>query len=167
MGQIAVARCSDALVIAELHAATVSVAYREFFPDSPPPTVASLAEIWASRLTAPTAVALVATRDGRPVGSVLTRADPDFPEGQLAGLHVLTTEWGQGIGGTLHDAAVAELTAVGYPAAGLWVIAANRRARRMYERRAGCCGRGSSRRTTVPQRSGTGCLFRRRRCGTG
>ena len=31
MGQIAVARCSDALVIAELHAATVSVAYREFF----------------------------------------------------------------------------------------------------------------------------------------
>ena len=77
----------------------------------------------------------MATRDGRPVGSVLTRADPDFPEGQLAGLHVLTTEWGQGIGGTLHDAAVAELTAVGYPAAGLWVIAANRRARRMYERR--------------------------------
>ena len=89
MGQIAVARCSDALVIAELHAATVSVAYREFFPDSPPPTAASLAEVWASRLTDPTAVALVATRDGRPVGSVLTRADPDFPEGQLAGLHVL------------------------------------------------------------------------------
>lgn len=135
MADVAIFPCADAGVIAALHRATVAVAYREYFPDSPPPTVASLHAIWAERLADPTAVALVAYRGGRPVGSVMARADPDFPGGQLAGLHVLASEWGKGIGSRLHDAALAVLSEAGYHGAGLWVIAENNRARRMYERR--------------------------------
>jgi GNAT superfamily N-acetyltransferase len=136
---LAIAPCTDAEVLAAVQHATITVAYREYFPDTPPPTVAELAAIWAGRLADPTAVALVARRDGQPVGSVLARQDPDFPGGQIAGLYVLPAEWGQGAGSALHDAALAALSAAGYHAAGLWVIAANDRARRMYERRGWVC----------------------------
>lgn len=135
MADVAIVPCADAGVIAALHQATVGVAYRGYFPGSPPPAVAELRAVWDERLADPTAVALVACRDGRPVGSVMARADPDFPGGQLAGLHVLPPEWGKGIGGGLHDAALAVLSEAGYRDAGLWVIAENNRARRMYERR--------------------------------
>jgi GNAT superfamily N-acetyltransferase len=135
VAEVAIGPSNDAGLIAELHRATVTVAYREFFPDSPPPTIAELTAIWAARLADPTAVDLVAQLDDRPVGSVMARADPDFPGGQLPGLHVLPSEWANGIGGALHDAALAALADAGYREAGLWVIAANSRARRMYERR--------------------------------
>jgi len=42
---------------------------------------------------------------------------------------------GKRVGSALHDAALAVLAEEGYRTAGLWVIAANERARRMYERR--------------------------------
>ena len=135
VADVAIVPCADAGVIAALHQAPVAVAYREYFPDSPPPTVAELRAIWAKRLADPTAVALAACRGGRPAGSVMARADPDFPGGQLVGLHVLPSEWGKGIGSGLHDAALAVLSEAGYHDAGLWVIAENNRARRMYERR--------------------------------
>lgn len=135
MDEIAITPSADAAVIAGLHAATVGVAYRDFFPGGQPPTAAGLLLAWESRLADPTAVALVATRDGRPVGSVLARANHEFGEGELSALHVLPGEWGMGIGSALHDAALAELAAAGHRRAGLWVIAANERARGMYERR--------------------------------
>jgi GNAT superfamily N-acetyltransferase len=139
MAHLTVGPCTDAEVIAALQHATITVAYRGYFPDTPPPTVAELEAIWNHRLADPTAVAMVAWRDGQPVGSVLARQDPDFPEGQIAGLYVLPAEWGQGAGSALHDAALAVLSEAGYHAAGLWVIAANDRARRMYERRGWTC----------------------------
>jgi GNAT superfamily N-acetyltransferase len=132
---VAIVSCADAGVIAELHEETVTVAYRGYFPDSQPPTIAELQVVWGKRLADPTAVALVACRGGRPVGSVMARADPDFPGGQLVGLHVLPPEWGKGIGSGLHDAALTVLSEAGYHDAGLWVIAGNNRARRMYETR--------------------------------
>lgn len=135
MADVAIVPCADAGVIAALHLATVAVAYREYFPDTPPPTIAELQAIWAERLADPTAMALIAYRASRPAGSVMARADPDFPGGQLVGLHVLPPEWGKGIGSGLHDAALAVLSQAGYREASLWVIAANYRARRMYERR--------------------------------
>lgn len=135
MADVAIVSCADAGVIAALRHSTVIIAYREYFPDSPPPTVAELQAVWGKRLADPTAAALIACRDGRPVGSVMARADPDFPDGQLVGLHVLPSEWGKGIGSGLHDAALTVLSEAGYRDAGLWVIAANDRARRMYETR--------------------------------
>jgi ribosomal protein S18 acetylase RimI-like enzyme len=131
----AISPCADVEVLAALHQATVTVAYLGYFPDSPPPTVTGLRTIWAARLADPTAMALVACHGGRPVGSVMARADPEFGEGQVIGLHVLPAEWGQRIGSALLDAALAVLAQRGYRTAGLWVIAANERARHMYERR--------------------------------
>jgi GNAT superfamily N-acetyltransferase len=132
---IAITPGSDAAVFAALHRATIVVAYRGYYPDRPPPTIAELQATWTGWLADPAAVALLATRDGQPAGSIVARADPAFGEGKIAGLHVLPSVWGQGIGSALHDAALAVLRDAGYRTAGLWVIAANQRARRMYERR--------------------------------
>jgi len=132
---IAVTVCADAAVIAALHRATITVAYSGYFPHSEPPTLAELEALWATRLADPTAVALVARCDGSPVGSVMASADREFAEGHIAGLHVLPAVWGMGVGSSLHDAALMLLSEAGHHTAGLWVIAANNRARRMYERR--------------------------------
>jgi GNAT superfamily N-acetyltransferase len=136
VGEVIIERCTDAALCARIQAAAVAVGYRPFFPaDSPPPTAGQLAGEWAARLADPTAVALVATVGGRPVGSVVARADKRFPGGEMAALHVLPEEWGRQIGSALHDAALEQLTGAGYETAWLWVLAANDRARRMYERR--------------------------------
>lgn len=65
----------------------------------------------------------------------MARADRQFPGGELHALHVLPSMWGHGIGSALHDGALAVLAGAGYDTAWLWVIGANARARRMYERR--------------------------------
>jgi GNAT superfamily N-acetyltransferase len=135
MGQLVIRHCNDAAVIADIHWATVSVAYRLFFPGRPMPSAGELREEWVSALADPTAVALLATVDGRPAGSVLARADRQFPAGELHALHVLPSQWGHGIGSALHDGALELLAGAGYDTAWLWVIAANDRARRIYERR--------------------------------
>lgn len=136
-GDLRIEVTADPSLLAELHFHTVSIAYREFFPsDSPPPTILELTHVWEERLADDSACALAALRHGEPVGAVGVRQDPDFDsEGQLLGLHVLPDRWGQGIGGVLHDAAVESLKARAYARAGLWVIADNSRARRLYEKR--------------------------------
>ncbi len=127
----------DATLIANVHFRTVLIAYKSYFPpESPAPTIQELAFIWQERLADPTSRGFAASLDGETVGIVVVRRDPDFdPEGQLLGLHVLPDVWGQGIGSALHDKAVETLTDQRYDRAGLWTIAANERARRMYERR--------------------------------
>ncbi len=127
----------DVDLIASIHAETVSFAYAGFFPqDSPAPTVGELAGIWAARLADRTATALVCRAEGRVVGTVMVRQDPDFAgEGQLVGLHVLPDAWGRGVGTALHDAGLQTLAEAGFKTAGLWVIAQNQRARTMYSSR--------------------------------
>ena len=132
---LAIVPCADAAAIAALHYAAITFAYRGYFPNSSPPTVAELQAMWTTRLADPTATALLASCDGQPAGSVMARADPEFGEGQIVGLHVHPSQWGQRIGSALHDSALAVLSEAGYRTAGLWVIAANQRARRMYETR--------------------------------
>jgi GNAT superfamily N-acetyltransferase len=65
------------------------------------------------------------------------RPDPTRPDPQACGgeLHVLPEQWGHGIGSALHDGAIDPLAGGGYDTAWLWVLAANDRARRMYEHR--------------------------------
>jgi GNAT superfamily N-acetyltransferase len=135
VGQLVIQHSADAAVMAAIHLAAVSVAYRPFFPGRPAPTTAELDEEWTAALADPTATALLAVVGGHPVGSVLIRADQQFPGGELHGLHVLPAKWGHGIGTALHDGALELLTAAGYDMAWLWEVAANDRARRMYERR--------------------------------
>ena len=80
-------------------------------------------------------MALPATVDRRPAGSVLIRADRQACGGELHALHVLPEQWGHGVGSALHDGAIDLLAGGGYDTAWLWVLAANDRARRMYEHR--------------------------------
>ncbi len=128
---------SDAELLATIHAESTAVAYVGFFPeDWIPPTLERLTRFWNKYLTSPTAAALVARDGPRPVGAVAVRADPDFVgEGQLSGLHVVPSDWGRGIGGSLHDHALDVLSSQSFRHAGLWVIRANVRARTMYESR--------------------------------
>jgi GNAT superfamily N-acetyltransferase len=127
----------DANLIANVHFRTASIAYRSFFPpESLAPTIQKLSFAWKDRLTDPTARGFAASLDGHTVGMAVVRRDPDFdPEGQLLGLHVLPEVWGRGIGSALLDRAVETLRDQLYDSAGLWTIAANKRARQMYERR--------------------------------
>ena len=71
---------------------------------------------------------LLAERGGTPVG--FATVSP----GWLRHLFVLPAEWGRGAAGALHDEAV-ELLRGHRAGARLWVLEANGRARRFYERR--------------------------------
>jgi ribosomal protein S18 acetylase RimI-like enzyme len=126
----------DSRLLAQIHLRTVSVAYRTFFSDAPPPTLRDLTHLWEERLADPTADAFAVARNGEPVGTVAVRQDPDFDsEGQLLGLHVLPGFWSRGFGSALLDRGVLALSSQDYDTVGLWVIADNIRARRMYEKR--------------------------------
>ncbi|HET7046210.1 MAG TPA: GNAT family N-acetyltransferase [Gaiellaceae bacterium] len=67
--------------------------------------------------------------------------DPDgrgfsaIGDGWLNGLYVRPEAWGTGVAGELHDRAVEALREAGAATARLWVLEANVRARRFYERR--------------------------------
>ena len=72
---------------------------------------------------------LIAVEQGERVGYV-ELAVPD----ELAAMYVVPARWGTGVARALHAAAVAHLRTCGLPAAHLWVIEGNARARRFYER---------------------------------
>ena len=74
-----------------------------------------------------TGAVLLAEREGRPVGLAA------FEACWLGGLYVVPEEWGSGVAGDLHDAALAAMPDC--PELGLWTLEANHRARRFYERR--------------------------------
>jgi GNAT superfamily N-acetyltransferase len=71
---------------------------------------------------------LFAERGGETAGVVAVRV------GWLDGLYVVPEAWGTGVAGELHDAALAYLRSSGETEARLWVLEANTRARRFYER---------------------------------
>jgi GNAT superfamily N-acetyltransferase len=81
--------------------------------------------------------------------------DPDgrgfsaIGDGWLNGLYVRPEAWGTGVAGELHDRAVEALHEAGAGTARLWVLQANVRARRFYERR-GWTPDGSTREVEFP-----------------
>jgi ribosomal protein S18 acetylase RimI-like enzyme len=90
----------------------------------------------------PDALHVVADDGGTIVGMALAqvgRADEGMGE-PVPGLcfvamaYVTPDRWGQGIGGRLLEAVLAEASARGYDRAHLWTHATNRRAQRLYER---------------------------------
>lgn len=61
--------------------------------------------------------------------------DPDRPElGHLSRLYVAPSHWGRGIGRLLYERAIDHIRDAGYRDITLWVLEANDRARRWYER---------------------------------
>src|SRR4051812_24202487 len=121
-------------VLAALHLRTAIAGYGHIFPpEAPPPTLAEVTDQWRRIFADGAAVFVVQADDGTLTGEVAAAAD--VPTGQLARLYVDIDHWGKGIGARLHDAAVDHLRSSGCASARLWVLEANDRARRFYERR--------------------------------
>ena len=75
--------------------------------------------------------------------------DLDPVEGEVYAIYVDPTRWGTGAGRALMDATVAALKAAGRSPVRLWVLDANDRARRFYERY-GFAADGATGRHTIP-----------------
>ena len=84
---------------------------------------------WENALADAAAHVLVAEVAGRAVGAALVRGEC------LEALYVVPELWGAGVGPLLHDRAVELVRRSGARSAHLWVLEANQRARRFYERR--------------------------------
>jgi GNAT superfamily N-acetyltransferase len=132
---IRAAALGDARAIAELEVRAWRWAYVDFVPDEDMPAVDDREARWR---TEPLEGAFVAEVEGRVVGVVRVGSDADVAAGATAwlrGLYVEPAAQGGGLGGALHDHAVAELSAAGYADVTLDVFAANGHARAFYERR--------------------------------
>lgn len=119
----------DAETFFAIQRATSLAAFAHIFPpDRYPFPDEDVRERWRDFLGGPEGTALLAEGERGPVGMVA------FSPGRLNALYVLPDEWGSGVGSRLHDAAVEKLGELGAEAR-LWVLEANTRARRFYERR--------------------------------
>jgi ribosomal protein S18 acetylase RimI-like enzyme len=141
-GQDVIVRLADrnsAPQLTAIHRAAAHTGFAHIFPpDAEPPAYEEdlarwrywLGPDWEQGRRAHVAVA-----GGRVVGVVLAGPDPDEPElGHLARLYVEPARWGHGVGTQLHHAAVRDLAGRPFAEATLWVLEANSRARRWYER---------------------------------
>ena len=120
------------------------VAYASIFPpEAPKPDPAEMVLDWHRRLSgefAPHTVGYVAELSGRIAGTIVAGGEPDLPKfGHITRLYVEPRLWGQGVGRSLYDCAVAHLQDVGYAQASLWVLERNTRARCWYERLGWSC----------------------------
>ena len=86
-------------------------------------------ERWREVVAGPDHQAFVAETDGEAVGVAAIERD------WLNGLYVLPERWGGTVASALHEAVVDAMRASGVAGVHLWVLEANARARRFYERR--------------------------------
>jgi RimJ/RimL family protein N-acetyltransferase len=119
----------DAEAIYAIHRESAMAAYvhvfppdRYEFPDD------QMRRHWNEALRDAATEVVIAEREGRPVG--FATVSP----GWLRNLFVVPEEWGRGAAAAIHDEAVARLRTMD-AGARLWVLEANERARRFYERR--------------------------------
>jgi GNAT superfamily N-acetyltransferase len=119
----------DADALAEIQAAASLAALAHVYPpDRYPFPTDAVRRRWRE-FTCAGGWVRIAEADGRAAGFVAV--EPPW----LEALYVRPEAWGSGVAAALHDAALAELAAAGVRRATLWVLEANERARRFYERR--------------------------------
>lgn len=133
---------ADAAEIAAVHVASWRAAYRDLMPASYLEAMSQPEEAarWARSLSMEQLRprrTLVAQQDGGPViGYATVGEDPEEPgKGLLFLMYVAPDWWGRGVGDALMDASEHTLAALGFEHANLWVLEANQRARKFYERR--------------------------------
>jgi len=137
--RVGLADRTAAPVLAQLHLRSALAGFAHIFPaEAPPPTHEELLDAW-EQILGPDWDAgrrvFVARRAKDVVGVVVAGPDPDDPHiGLLERLYVDPSSWGHGVGRDLHRAARDHLHIDGYPAATLWVLEGNHRARAWYER---------------------------------
>ena len=149
--EVRLATPEDAPGIARVHVASWRAAYRGIVPD---PILDALSVerrtmYWHDTTTNPGEVPTwVAVVGAELVGfaSGGPHRDDDLPPGagELWSIYVQPASWGVGVGRALFERAVADLGARGFGPLALWVLTANERGRRFYERH-GWRGDGATR----------------------
>jgi GNAT superfamily N-acetyltransferase len=136
--QLRPAEPDDAMAVARVHVKSWQVAYRTLLPDDyldqlRPEDRAKTYDFTNLDPLKPRTI--VSAEEGVILGFATTMPsrDADLPEhGELCALYVHPDKWGQGIGAALIEAARANLLALGYRKALLWVLVGNARAERFY-----------------------------------
>lgn len=136
---IRAAAARDAGPIARVHVRAWQLAYRDILPahvlDALSVERRELA--WSERIAASAAI-LVADRTGAVVGWISfgpsRDSDATPSDGEVYGLYVDPDSWSEGVGTALWKGAGRDLFSSGYCVVKLWVLEANDRARRFYER---------------------------------
>jgi ribosomal protein S18 acetylase RimI-like enzyme len=146
----------DAETMGRLHVRAWQAAYRGSMPDAylDGLNAADRTQMWRDGMARrPDDRPLVAVADGRVVGHAACGPtdDPDGA-GELSSINVDPDEWGTGAGRALLAAAETRL-ATSFDLAVLWVLPANDRARRFYERAGWSVEVRSVRRTCSASRS--------------
>jgi GNAT superfamily N-acetyltransferase len=134
--QVRLASAADALAIETVRVHGWRTAYRHVFPAEDLDALAIDAERWRTRLHVPPPgwTTMVCENDAGVVG--FTSVGPSRDEeglGELYAIYVEPESWSTGAGRLLMAAAEEQLASE-YDAALLWVLEANPRARRFYER---------------------------------
>ena len=130
---------SDAMAIAVMHVRAWQVAYRGIVPDGFLDTmdVVARAARYTLGATGPADPRTwIATEGDRVLGGVTVSPsrDEDLPGlGEVRSLYVHPDAWGTGVGRALMAQGERLLIEMGFTEALLWVLEANRRARRFYE----------------------------------
>ena len=132
------ASAADIDLLAAIHEQAARVAYAPAFPPGTPfPRAAARTDL-LGHLTRAGNRAWLAALDAVDAGCAVAGPAADRASGGDVGelhlLHVRPAFWGRGLGRHLLDAATGALAADGHAGAILWVLAANHRARRFYER---------------------------------
>ncbi|HWO71605.1 MAG TPA: GNAT family N-acetyltransferase [Actinomycetota bacterium] len=132
---------ADARACAEVHVEGWRWAYRGLLPDAflDRLSVEDRERMWREGFAEPgERVAWVAERDGRVVGFCVTGpsedADADRGTAEVYAIYLRPEVVGTGVGRRLFEHAVEDLRRRGFRRATLWVLEANERARRFYER---------------------------------
>jgi ribosomal protein S18 acetylase RimI-like enzyme len=134
------AQAADAAAIARVHVRSWQEAYRGIMADSllAGLSVAKWTQDWQERLASTARITLVVEKAGVIQGWVAL--GPAHPRenagegGEIYGLYVAPESWSQSLGGKLLARAERMLLELGYRQISLWVVDANQRARRFYEK---------------------------------
>ena len=130
---------ADAMALAEMHTRAWQVAYRGIVPDGflDAMDVAARAARYTLGATGPADPRTwIAVEGDRVLGGVTVSSsrDEDVPGlGEVRSLYVHPDAWGTGVGRALMAQGERLLAREGFTEAILWVLEANRRARRFYE----------------------------------
>lgn len=130
---------TDAEQIAAVHVRGWQAGYRGLLPQAYLDGLDAGARVPGWRRSLEQSVAVVAVSGGAVIGFAHvgpTRDDYDAadPVGEVTSIYVLPEVWGTGVGRALMRAATDALAAAGFATATLWVLDANARAIRFYER---------------------------------
>jgi ribosomal protein S18 acetylase RimI-like enzyme len=147
------ALAEDSRGIALVHVSSWQDAYRGIVPQAHLDhlSVADREKRWVEIFDRGGSETLVADADGRIVGFVSygksRRERAEGGEGEIYAIYVSSTHWSTGVGRSLWEAALARLRDLGYVRVMVWVLAANAKAIRFYERAGFTLYKGSE--TTV------------------